>query len=140
MVAERRLLERLTASDRFMLWEDYGWSGDIGAVAILDGTGLLDRDGRIRIEAVRRRLEPRLHLDPTGTGSFGLRQVAAPQTSFRSLRMGLARPLTVTALVVRRSPTGCGGGSNRCCQSHPTSPLPGASRVGRPHQVLEMNW
>jgi hypothetical protein len=47
-----------------MLWEDYGWSGDIGALAILDGTSLLDRDGRIRIEAVRRQLEPRLHLVP----------------------------------------------------------------------------
>src|SRR5512133_1818966 len=45
-----------------LLWEDYGWSGDIGALAILDGTSLLDRDGRIRIEAVRRQLEPRLHL------------------------------------------------------------------------------
>jgi diacylglycerol O-acyltransferase len=64
VVAERRLLERLTASDRFMLWEDYGWSGDIGGLAILDGTGLLDRDGRIRIEAVRWRLKPRLHLVP----------------------------------------------------------------------------
>jgi diacylglycerol O-acyltransferase / wax synthase len=62
--AEPRLLERLTASDRFMLWEDYGWSGDIGALAILDGTSLLDRDGRLRIEAVRRQLEPRLHLVP----------------------------------------------------------------------------
>jgi WS/DGAT/MGAT family acyltransferase len=62
--AEPRVLERLTASDRFMLWEDYGWSGDIGALAILDGTSLLDRDGRIRIEAVRRQLEPRLHLVP----------------------------------------------------------------------------
>ena len=64
MKAETRLLERLTASDRFMLWEDYGWSGDIGAFAILDGTNLLDRDGRVRIEAVRRQLEPRLPLVP----------------------------------------------------------------------------
>jgi diacylglycerol O-acyltransferase / wax synthase len=63
-MTETRLLERLTASDRFMLWEDYGWSGDIGALAILDGTNLLDREGRVRIEAVRRQLEPRLHLVP----------------------------------------------------------------------------
>jgi diacylglycerol O-acyltransferase / wax synthase len=84
-MAEQRLLERLTASDRFMLWEDYGWSGDIGALAVLDGTGLVDRDGRVRIEAVRRQLEPRLHLVPR----------------FRQLlyrpRLGLGWPLWVDA-------------------------------------------
>jgi diacylglycerol O-acyltransferase / wax synthase len=65
VTAEARLLERLTASDLFMLlWDDYGWSTDIGALAILDGASLLDRDGHLRIEAVRQRLEPRLHLVP----------------------------------------------------------------------------
>jgi diacylglycerol O-acyltransferase len=45
-------LERLTASDLFLLlWDDYGWSSDIGGLAIVDGTSLLDRDGRVRIEA-----------------------------------------------------------------------------------------
>jgi diacylglycerol O-acyltransferase len=82
---EQCLLERLTASDRFMLWEDYGWSGDIGAFAILDGTSLLDHDGRVRIEAVRQQLEPRLHLVPR----------------FRQLlyrpRLGLGWPLWVDA-------------------------------------------
>ena len=64
-MAETRRLERLTASDLFvLLWDDVGWSGDIGALAILDGTTLLDDDGRVRIEAVRRQLEPRLHLVP----------------------------------------------------------------------------
>jgi hypothetical protein len=39
---ETPLLERLTASDLFMLlWDDYGWSTDIGGLAILDGTNLL---------------------------------------------------------------------------------------------------
>jgi diacylglycerol O-acyltransferase len=58
-----RLLERLTASDLFLLlWDDYGWSSDIGGLAILDGTGLLDPVGRVRIQAVRARLEPRLNL------------------------------------------------------------------------------
>jgi len=58
-------LERVTASDLFLLlWDDYGWSSDIGGLAILDGTSLLDRGGRVRIEAVRARLEPRLHLVP----------------------------------------------------------------------------
>ena len=64
-MAEGRPLERLTASDIFLLlWDDYGWSTDIGGLAILDGAGLLDRDGRVRIEAVRRQLGPRLHLVP----------------------------------------------------------------------------
>jgi diacylglycerol O-acyltransferase / wax synthase len=62
---EARLLERLTASDLFMLlWDDYGWSTDIGGLAILDGTSLLDPNGHLRIEAVRRHLEPRLRLVP----------------------------------------------------------------------------
>jgi hypothetical protein len=64
-MAETRLLERLTAQDLLMLWpDDFGWPEDIGALAILDGTRLLDRDGRVRIEAVRRQLEPRLPLVP----------------------------------------------------------------------------
>jgi diacylglycerol O-acyltransferase / wax synthase len=64
-MAQTRLLERLTASDLFMLlWDDYGWSTDIGGLAILDGTTLLDRDGHLRIETIRQRLEPRLHLVP----------------------------------------------------------------------------
>jgi diacylglycerol O-acyltransferase / wax synthase len=64
-MAERRRMDRLTASDLFMLWAgDFGWSQDIGALAILDGSRLLDPDGRVRIDEVRRRLEPRLHLVP----------------------------------------------------------------------------
>jgi diacylglycerol O-acyltransferase / wax synthase len=58
-------LDRLTASDLFLLmWDDYGWSSDIGAVGILDGAGLVDRDGGVRIDAVRRHLEPKLQLVP----------------------------------------------------------------------------
>ena len=64
-MAETRLLERLTASDIFLLlWDVYGWSTDIGGLAIVDGTRLLDGDGRVRIEEVRRKLEPRLHQIP----------------------------------------------------------------------------
>ena len=79
-------LDRLAASDLFLLlWDDYGWSSDIGGLAILDGASLLGRDGRIRIEAVRARLEPRLHLVPR----------------FRQLlyrpRLGLGWPLWVGA-------------------------------------------
>jgi WS/DGAT/MGAT family acyltransferase len=55
----------VTASDLFLLmWDDYGWSSDIGGLAILDGARLLDRSGRVRIGAVREQLEPRLDLVP----------------------------------------------------------------------------
>ena len=85
-MASTRLLERLTASDLFLLlWDDYGWSTDIGGLAILDGTSLLDDEGRVRIDAVRRHLEPRMHLVPR----------------FRQLlyrpRLGLGWPLWVDA-------------------------------------------
>jgi diacylglycerol O-acyltransferase len=64
-MADTGLLDRLTASDLFLLlWDDYGWSTDIGGLAILDGAGLLDPDGRVRIEDVRRGLEQRLHQIP----------------------------------------------------------------------------
>jgi hypothetical protein len=64
-MAKTRLLERLTASDLFMLlWDDYGWPNQIGGLAILDGASLLDRDGHLRIEAVRRHIEPRLAAVP----------------------------------------------------------------------------
>lgn len=37
-MAEPRRLQRLSASDIFFLsWDDFGWSGDIGALAVLDG-------------------------------------------------------------------------------------------------------
>jgi diacylglycerol O-acyltransferase / wax synthase len=85
-MAEPPLLERVTASDLFLLmWDDYGWSSDIGGLAILDGTSLLEPGGRVRIEAVRELLEPRLHLVPR----------------FRQLlyrpRLGLGWPLWVDA-------------------------------------------
>jgi WS/DGAT/MGAT family acyltransferase len=64
MVTPRRL-DRLTASDLWMLWaDDFGWSEDIGVLAVVDGTRLRDDAGRLRIEAVRRAIEPKLHLVP----------------------------------------------------------------------------
>jgi WS/DGAT/MGAT family acyltransferase len=64
-MAERGPLDRLTAQDLFMLWaDDYGWSQDIGVLAVLDGTRLLGPDGGVRIDAIRRQLEPRLALVP----------------------------------------------------------------------------
>src|SRR5688572_29296806 len=48
------LVDRLTAQDLMLLWpEELGWSQDIGALAILDGSRLLDGDGRFRIERAR---------------------------------------------------------------------------------------
>ena len=59
------MIERLTAADIFLLlWDDYGWSSELGALAILDGEELLDPDGRVRTEAVREQLAARLHLVP----------------------------------------------------------------------------
>src|SRR5262245_66296776 len=79
-------LDRVTASDLFLLlWDDYGWSSDIGVLAGVDGASLLDYGGRVRIDAVRTLLEPRLHLVPR----------------FRQLlyrpRLGLGWPLWVDA-------------------------------------------
>jgi WS/DGAT/MGAT family acyltransferase len=56
--------DRLTASDRFLLWDDYGWSSDMGAVVLLDGAPLLDSRGGVRLEVVRQHVESRLHLVP----------------------------------------------------------------------------
>ncbi len=57
-------IERLTAEDRIMLWPDEIWPQDIGAIALLDGSNLLDADGRFRIEAAREAVARRLHLVP----------------------------------------------------------------------------
>ena len=78
-------LDRLTASDRFLMWDDYGWSSDIGALAVIDGAPLLDADGRVGVDVVRAHLGPRLHLVPR----------------FRQLlyrpRLGLGWPLWIDA-------------------------------------------
>jgi hypothetical protein len=37
-MADASVLERLTASDLFLLlWDDYGWSSDIGGLVVLTG-------------------------------------------------------------------------------------------------------
>lgn len=58
------VIERLTAADELMLWPDERWPQDIGALVILEGANLLDRDGRFRIEFVREVVARRLHLAP----------------------------------------------------------------------------
>jgi hypothetical protein len=69
-------LERLSAADHHaVLGDDFGWPWDIGVLAIVDGTRLLDGAGRVRIDEVRQRMEPRLHLLPrsarSSTGPLG---------------------------------------------------------------------
>jgi diacylglycerol O-acyltransferase / wax synthase len=65
MSVARSDIERLAAADLMSVWpEDKGWPQDIGALAILDGQQLLDRDGHFRNEAVREHLGRRLHLVP----------------------------------------------------------------------------
>ena len=57
-------MERLSAEDRPILWPDEVWPQDIGALGVLHGSGLLDSDGRFRIEAAKQAIERRLHLLP----------------------------------------------------------------------------
>src|SRR5437867_892256 len=65
--------------------EERGWPADIGVIAILDGVGLFDGDGQLRIAEVRDRIAGRLHLAPR------LRQVVYRPPP------GLGRPLWVDA-------------------------------------------
>ncbi len=57
-------IDRLNAEDQVMLRASGLWPQDIGALALLDGTNLLEPDGRIRIETVHAAIEARLHLVP----------------------------------------------------------------------------
>jgi diacylglycerol O-acyltransferase / wax synthase len=57
-------MERLSADDRLILWPDEVWPQDVGAVGVLDGSNLLDSEGRFRIEAAMQAVEDRLHLLP----------------------------------------------------------------------------
>ncbi|WP_225858947.1 wax ester/triacylglycerol synthase family O-acyltransferase [Streptomyces albicerus] len=80
------IMERLSPQDLMMLWpDDLGWPEVIGVLAVLDGTRLLDPDGRFRVETVRDVIGSRLPLVPR----------------FRQLlytpRRGLGRPLWVDA-------------------------------------------
>ena len=78
-------IDRLTALDQLMLRASKVWPQDIGALALLDGTNLLDPTGRLRIEAVRGAIASRLHLVPR------FRQVVHVP------RRGLGGPLWVDA-------------------------------------------
>ncbi len=55
-------LDRLSAEDRLILWPDQVWPQDIGALGVLDGSSLLDVEGRFRIETAKHAVAARLHL------------------------------------------------------------------------------
>jgi diacylglycerol O-acyltransferase / wax synthase len=78
-------IDRLTPLDQLMLRASEIWPQHIGALALLDGTALLEPGGRFRIEAVREAVESRLHLVPR------FRQVVHVP------RRGLGGPLWVDA-------------------------------------------
>jgi diacylglycerol O-acyltransferase len=78
-------VERLSAEDQLILWPDQVWPQDIGALGVLDGSNLLDHDGRFRIETAMQAIQGRLHLLPR------FRQV------LHVPRRGLGGPLWVDA-------------------------------------------
>ncbi len=97
-------IDRLTPLDRLMVAVSGRWPQDIGALAVLDGTVLLDPAGELRIDAVREAIASRLDLAPR------FRQV------IRSPARGLGGPLWVDAprfdirdhVVTRALPPGTG--------------------------------
>ena len=58
------MIDRLTPEDRLMLSASATWPQDIVAVAVLDGSGLLEADGRLRTSAVLDWLRSRLDRVP----------------------------------------------------------------------------
>jgi diacylglycerol O-acyltransferase len=64
MLVSMLSVERLSADDRLILWPDQVWPQDIGAVGVLDGSTLLDPEGRFRLEVAQQAIEARLHLLP----------------------------------------------------------------------------
>lgn len=95
-----RSIDRLTSLDRLMLGASRRWPQDIGALAILDGTILLDPTGELRIDAVREAIASRLHLVPRfrqvihvpGRGLGGPLWVDAPRLDIRDHVVVLTLP------------------------------------------------
>jgi diacylglycerol O-acyltransferase / wax synthase len=96
------VVDRLGSLDRMMLGASRRWPQDIGALAILDGSGILDARGEPRLAQVRAAIASRLHVAPR------LRQVIV------SPRRGLGGPVWTDAehfdirdhVVLRRLPPG----------------------------------
>jgi diacylglycerol O-acyltransferase / wax synthase len=76
-------VDRLTALERLMLGASKTWPQDIGALVLLDAAALLDAEGGLLIETIRRAIEARLHLVPR------LRQVV------HTPRRGLGGPVWI---------------------------------------------
>ena len=63
--ADRLVLERLTPLDVSSLRiERHGLPMNVAALAILEGGALLDASGELVLEAIKARIEQRLHLAP----------------------------------------------------------------------------
>lgn len=100
-------VDRLTSLDRLMLGASTRWPQDIGALAILDGTSLVDPTGGLRVDALCQAIGSRLDLAPR------FRQV------IHVPRRGLGGPLWVDArgfdvrdhVVVRPLPSGTDEGA-----------------------------
>lgn len=57
--------DRLSPTDLAVLWpEDLGWPQDVGLLAVLDGTALLDERGELEIRRIRDHVAARLPLLP----------------------------------------------------------------------------
>lgn len=54
-------IDRLSASDRVLVEASALWPQEIGAIVLLDGSPLLDRHGRFRLDVARRAIASRLH-------------------------------------------------------------------------------
>ncbi len=64
-IRDRAGVDRLTGPELTgFVPEARGWPADIGVIAILDGAGLFDGDGRLRITDVRDAIASRLHQAP----------------------------------------------------------------------------
>jgi WS/DGAT/MGAT family acyltransferase len=57
-------VDRLTGLDQLMLRVSRRWPQEVGALAVLDGHGLRDPDGRVRIEVVLDSIGSKLHRFP----------------------------------------------------------------------------
>ena len=78
-------IERLSPDDRLLLLSDKVWPQDVGAILILDGSGVLDADGRFPIAWARETMAQRIDALPR------LRQV------LRVPRRGLGGPFWADA-------------------------------------------
>jgi DNA replication protein DnaC len=89
-----------------LLWDDYGWRSDIGGLAVLDGSGLLDPGGRVRIEDVNQRLQARLHLVPLFRQLGTLDFVTARENVVFLGPPGTGKTHLATALAIRACQAG----------------------------------